>query len=52
MRAPHELPNKESKVKHKKVVVVLVAVLAMTLGSLGVGNAISSESWTGRTIPT
>ena len=32
--------NKESKVKHKKVVVVLVAVLAMTLGSLGVGNAI------------
>ena len=26
--------------KHKKVVVVLVAVLAMTLGSLGVGNAI------------
>ena len=32
--------NKESKVKYKKVVVVLVAVLAMTLGSLGVGNAI------------
>ena len=32
--------NKESKVKHKKVVVVLVAVLAMTLGSMGVGNAI------------
>jgi hypothetical protein len=40
MRAPHELQNKESKVKHKKVVVVLVVVLAMTLGSMGVGNAI------------
>ena len=40
MRAPHELPYKESKVKYKRMVVVLVALLAMTIGSSGVGNAI------------
>jgi len=40
MRAPHELPYKESKVKHRKAIVVLVAVLAMTLGSFSLGNAI------------
>ncbi len=33
-------PEKESKMKHRKAVVVLVAVIAMTLGSIGVGNAI------------